>query len=355
MKITMGVVAVLVLLRLALPHVIKHVINEQLANMDGYRGRVDDVDVALWRGAYALDGLLIEQIDGDQPVPFVDIETVDISIAWAALLQGEVVAELVLTHPILNFVGGTNSQNGKGNDWRETVDGLVPVTINHLRIRNGELHYRDFSTSPQVDLVAREMEAEVTGLSTNPGEDGERQPADLDLHATVQHSGELTLTGTLNPWEEHPTFDMNLTLERLAVRQLNPFLRAYAGVDAEEGRFFLYSELHASGGRFRGYVKPMIEGLSVFRFGEDGDLLDQLGDLAAQIVQDVFENPGTDRFATQVTLSGSFDAPGVDPIEALVGILSNAFIRAVTHGLNHPQDWEAEPRHRGSNQASVDG
>jgi hypothetical protein len=341
-KVVLAIVVVLVIARLALPHVIKRIVNDRLAHMEGYRGRVLDVDVSLIRGAYVLHDLLIEKTEHQTPVPFVNAPRIDISIEWAALLHGQVVAELVFDDPELNFVGGGNRQTGQGNDWRSVVDDVVPITINHLAIHRGQIHYHDFSSRPRVDLELGRLEVEATGLSTVRDE-STPLPARLDATGRVQRSGDVDVTVRLDPWALRPTFDLDLSMESLDARELNPFLRAYAGVDAEAGRFFLYSELHSRDGRFEGYVKPMAEGLSLFRFGESGDLLDQLGDAIVQVFEEIFENHGTDRFGTRVPVSGTFENVETDGWAAIIGVLSNAFIRAITHGVEGPSSaWHAE-------------
>src|SRR5438552_14901605 len=69
--IALGVLAVLlVALRLALPHFVKNYVNRTLSEIPGYRGRVGDIDIALWRGAYTIHGLDLVKTDGKVPVPF---------------------------------------------------------------------------------------------------------------------------------------------------------------------------------------------------------------------------------------------------------------------------------------------
>lgn len=342
-KVLVSILAVLLLVRLALPWIAMTAINNRLAQLDGYSGRVLGVDVSLWRGAYTLHDLMIEKIDDDVPAPFVQADEIDISVQWLALFQGSVVAELVVEHPVLNFVGGSTPQTGGGTDWRQTVDDLVPITINHFEIHRGEVHYRDFSSQPRVDVVAGALEVEATGLSTVRSDDDAPLPARIDLHGTVQRSGQLLAAIELDPWDEEPTFDLDLSVEGLHARELNQFLRAYGGVDAEQGSVFVYAEIESRHGVFDGYVKPMVEHLSLFRFGEEGDLPHQIADAFLQVVQDIFENHGTDRFATRVDVSGSFDAPGVNPLQAVVGVLENTFIRAFQHGLDRSGDgWQPD-------------
>ena len=49
---TIAVIAVLLIgLRLALPSLVKNYLNQQLAEMGDYQGRIADVDIALWRSA----------------------------------------------------------------------------------------------------------------------------------------------------------------------------------------------------------------------------------------------------------------------------------------------------------------
>ena len=342
-KVLLGIVGLLVLGRLALPWILKSVINDRLANMDGYSGRVLDVDVSLLRGAYVLDDLRIERVDEDVRVPFVEAERIDVSLEWLALFQGSVVAEIVAEHPVLNFVNGARGQNGEGNDWRDTVDDLVPITINHFAVHDGEVHYRDFGSRPTVDLVAADLEVEATGLSTQQDETGRRLPAHVEVSARVQRSGRLRATIDLDPWQERPTFDLALALERLPARELNRFLRAYAWVDAEGGDFFCYSEISSRRGNFQGYVKPMVEHLDLVEWGEHGDVVNVIADLVVQLVVDLFENHGTDRFATRVNVSGSFDEPGVSALQAVVGVLRNTFIEAFEHGLERgPSSWRPD-------------
>lgn len=52
-----GLVVLLAGLHIALPYLVRDYLNDKLADMGDYRGRVNDVDLALWRGAYRINGL----------------------------------------------------------------------------------------------------------------------------------------------------------------------------------------------------------------------------------------------------------------------------------------------------------
>lgn len=343
-KVVVVILVLLVAFRLALPTIVKVVINDRLANLEGYYGHVEDVDIALWRGAYELKSLNIVTLGGDMPAPLFSVDEADIHIDWWALFDGEVVAEITMAHPMINFVvSGGDTQAGQGNDWRQVVDDIVPITISRLEVHDGEITYADYTSSPPVSLRLTDTEAVASGLSTHDDPNTAELPARLDVYANAMNTGALEAHMNLDPWDERPTFDLDLALEHLQAEEVNDMLSAYAGVDAEAGRLFLYSEISARNGTFEGYVKPMAEGLSVFRFGEDGDVIDVFGDFLLSLVLEVFENHGTDRFAVRVPVSGSFDHPSADPWEAVVSILYNAFIRAISHGVENTGGWRREP------------
>lgn len=344
-KAVLAVIVILVAARVALPYAIEAYLNHRLAELEGYRGHVEDVDVALIRGAYRIEGLEIVKTDGEVPVPFVSIPSIDISVEWGAILEGAVVAEIVLDRPELNFVAGSSrsaSQTGEEADWRALVDDMVPITINRFDVHDGEVHYRDYGARPAIDLRVHQLEVQAHNLSTIRETD-EELPADVDLRAVVQSGGQLMTYVRLDPWDEQPTFDLRLELEHLPATDLNPMLRHYVGIDAEEGQAFLYSEISARDGRFRGYVKPMAEGLEVFHLDEEGGFFDKIGDFFVEMVQEVFSNQGSDpdRFAVRVPVSGSFESPDTDMWAAVASVLYNAFIEAIHHGFED-RGWSRE-------------
>ncbi len=57
------VLGLIIVVRLALPYVILHYANNTLEEMDGYNGHVNDIDLAVMRGAYKLDSIYINKVD----------------------------------------------------------------------------------------------------------------------------------------------------------------------------------------------------------------------------------------------------------------------------------------------------
>ena len=100
--------ALLIAIRVALPEFIKDFVNKRLAALDSYDGSVADVDLALWRGAYRIDGIRIVKTGTKEPTPFFAGDRIDLSIEWRSLVRGSMVSEAVLLQPNVNFVRAEN-------------------------------------------------------------------------------------------------------------------------------------------------------------------------------------------------------------------------------------------------------
>ncbi|MEJ0103617.1 MAG: hypothetical protein WDO19_14165 [Bacteroidota bacterium] len=63
-------ILLLVGFRIALPYILLRFVNRELTRIDGYTGKVEDIDVALFRGAYTIKRIHLDKTGGKIPVPF---------------------------------------------------------------------------------------------------------------------------------------------------------------------------------------------------------------------------------------------------------------------------------------------
>lgn len=345
-NIVLGILALLLALLLALQFLLEPLVlrfaNRKLDEIPGYKGRIEDVDIHLWRGAYTIEGLRLQKVEGDIPAPFFSASAVDFSIEWRALFQGKIVSEIYLDKPRLNFVvGPTQAQSQtKVDDWQDPVEELFPFTINRLEIRDGEIHFRDFHKTPKVDIHLDDLDALATGL-TNAQENGAPLPASFKLTGRAMNHAPLRLDLKLAPLARKPTFDLNAEVKDLRLPALNDFFKAYAAVDAEGGTLSVFTEMTASDNRFKGYVKPLTKDLDILDLREDGSNPIQLAweALVAGVGQ-LFENRGEDQFGTQIPFSGTFSDPNPEIWPTVGALLRNAFIRALNPAINNSIRYE---------------
>jgi hypothetical protein len=343
-SITLGtLVVLLIVLRIALPYILLRYVNRQLTMIDGYNGHVDDIDVALYRGAYTIKSIKLDKTGGKIPVPFFKADVIDLSVEWSALFNGRIVAEIEVERPMLNFVKGptaATSQTDIDKSWTTVVDKLIPFKLNRFVIHDGEVHFRDFHSSPKVDIKATKVQVVAQNLS-NAKHAKDKLPSTATASAAV-YDGEARLDMKIDPLTEVPTFDLNARLTTLNITNLNDFLKAYGNFDAEKGTVSLYVEAAAKDKKVTGYVKPIIKDLKVVSWKEDKDNLPKLAwEAVVGAVAWILNNHKKDQIATKAEFTGSIDNPDVDVWVIIGQLLRNAFIQALYPSLENTVNLNA--------------
>jgi hypothetical protein len=331
-------VALLVAVRAVAPLAVQRYVNRVLDRAEGYDGRIGDVDLGLWRGAYQIEDVEIVKSDGKVPVPLFKSPLVDLSIEWRALFDGSLVGEIQLEQPELNIVIGPREedQTGAEADWREVVRDLMPVKINRVAARNASIHFRSFRTDPPVDVFLRDVVLVVTNL-TNSEDLSENLVAHAAFQGRPMSSGRVEGRLAIDPYADQPTFDLDLVLAGVALPQFNDLFRAYAQVDVQRGTLRLVAELEAKEGRFHGYVKPFFEDIDVITPEEVDDQgpLKSLWETLVGTAAEVFQDQDEERVATRIPIEGSVESPDIGFFATLGNVVRNAFLESFVPALEH--------------------
>ncbi|MBA4055452.1 MAG: hypothetical protein C0490_12125, partial [Marivirga sp.] len=157
LKVFVIIVAVLVIIRLILPYVVLHYLNKTLAGMDGYYGRIEDIDLALIRGAYKIDSIYLNKVDSttQKQTPFLAASLVDLSIEWKALFHGSIVGELVFEKPMVRFTKDKVEPEEVSKDtaqFDKLLDDFMPLRVNRVELNDGNVQYIDEFSNPKVDV-----------------------------------------------------------------------------------------------------------------------------------------------------------------------------------------------------------
>jgi hypothetical protein len=311
--------------------VAKHYVNKELDKLEEYKGSIEDIDIALWRGAYKIEGLNIVKKGSEAPEPFFASSLIDLSVQWSALFKGEIVGEIVITDPILNFAVQPSSgevQNGGNNDWVQTVKNLIPLQINRFEILNGNIKYKDPTSSPKVFVGLKKLHLLATNLG-NADDSGELLPSHLLVDSEMSGNGKLNIEADLNALKQTPDFDLTMKVDDLDLSFLKDFTNAYAGFTFKEGQLFISSEVAMKDGVFEGYVKPILENTRVIDLdNENSSFWRKAWEVVVGGVLELFENQRKDQFATRVPFSGNVNETEVGTMSTLANVLKNAFINA---------------------------
>ena len=333
---TILIVIGLVLLgvRIALPGWVTDSLNRKMDRMGDYHGHVRTVDLHVWRGACSVHELRIEKHTGKVPVPLLYAPLANLTLSWQALLKGAVAARVILESPEINFVDATDSssaQSGKGVDWRAQLESLLPIRLDEVLIRDGTVHFHNFSTHPKVDLEATSVEGHVLNLSNV--RDANSRPAEMEFSALVLGDAPLQSTAHFDPLGKLDDFKFSLKIDRIELKRLNDLLQAYAKVDVESGDGDFVMELEAHEGQLTGYAKPLFHDVHVFSWKHDieqqhDNPLRAAWEALAGVLQNLFKNQGQDQFATRIEIRGRIGDTQTSTLQAIGSILHNAFVEA---------------------------
>ena len=338
--LTAGLILLLALvgLRLALPHWVESYVNRKLDSLPEYAGRIGEVHVHLLRGAYSVDDVEIVKTEGDVPVPFLAAGRVDFSVEWGALAKGELVSEVWVKDARLNFVQGpteASSQTDVDKSWIGMVDDLFPFQINRFEITNSQVWYHNFHTEPVINVYVSNMVAVATNLSNVRDRTG-NLPAGVVARGDTIGGGLLKLAVRLDPVSRLPRFDADASVERMDLRALNPFLRAYANIDVEGGNLDVFVELAAANGKYTGYLKPLAENVDVLDLGDENEgFFAVVWEMIVGGLTALVTNPPEDQVASKIPISGTVDTSAEVDLWATIGnILRNAFVDALNESLD---------------------
>jgi hypothetical protein len=331
-----SVVLVLVAVRLAMEPLLLRYANDKLDALQAYDGHIDDLDLALLRGGYRIQGIEIVKTGSGQPVPFFKGDAIEATVEWRSLLHGSLVAEGHLYRPQVNLVQARSeqqSQLGKEVNWVDQFKELFPFRFNTVRVHDGTITFRAPGIQTQDALTASHIDGVVSNL-TNVADSNKETFARYEFKASVLDGGSAQVDGGIDPLAVKPTFDLNLRLKNVQLPQVNPWLSRFIKADAESGEFELYTELAAADGKFKGYAKPVMHDVNIYSSEEPERnplrrLWEGLIDLAANIV----ENQEKDQVAARIPFSGTIENPDADIFATIGSVLRNAFVAAFARSL----------------------
>lgn len=338
----------LFVLRLAAPFAVEKGVNYALQQTPGLRGKIGDVDIALYRGAYQIKDIELYVIDGTLEKPLVRITRLDISILWAALFRGSVVAEMQFFQPEF-YYADTSEQEEKINDdasdeqtWVSLANKLVPFAIDRIDILDGRLMLETIATEQTNLSEINKVNGYISNITNSKDHSGSLV-TNMQLNGMIEGVCPLQLSGSYNPYAAKPTFNIDVEMQRLPVEHIDGLIAFYAPFDVEAGELDFAMEFIADEGKVDGYVKAGVYDLSVFRWHEDvvvdGDNPFQwLFEALSGGVAEIFEDGERDLLATEVPLEGQLDDIETPVWPAVLSIIKNAFGESLNIKVDEPEE-----------------
>lgn len=339
-KITLFVLALLIALRLALPYIVLHYLNKYLADLGEYTGHVEDVNIALLRGAYQIEDLTIQKISGKRKQPFLDVPLMDLSVEWKSLFKGSIVGEVEVYRPEVNFSFSEDEsqrQTGEEVDWTKIVKDLMPISINRFVVREGDVTLLNLFDASKEAIEMKNLNVDILNIR-NVEDRTDPLPSPVIARGDVPgYGGTLKFDSRFNLLRQMPDFDYSMAFENLQLPKLNTLAKPLTGVDFEKGTVSLYSEMAMRDGKFNGYFKPLTNGMKIFQWKEgDKRTIGQFfTELFAEGATELLENQKLDQFATRVPLAGTAKSVDTDVWTILINVIWNAYVDAFEKNVDN--------------------
>lgn len=278
LTITLAVLLLLiVIVRLALPSIIKRIVEGRLETMPGgYQGTVETVDVRLLQGEIGLQNFRIRKKNGQIPVPFLQAKEFCLKTVRDGWKPRTVMRYV---EPVFSWVDAESEAKKQLGPQKmiETLRERLPFELIRAEVIDGTGHFRNYQTKPDMDLYVQHLNVTWDNLvgCLPPGNSACR--SQLRGTAKVMKSGSLKLKGR---FARNPENDFHVTahVRDLRAPELNPFLNEYVKVKMTNGTIALDARYDRHGDRHDALLIPLLDDVEVGKAeGDDKSFLRKVG------------------------------------------------------------------------------
>ncbi len=202
------------------------------------------------------------------------------------------------------------------------LDTAWTVSIPVIRVTDSQIDFMDESLPIRFRTVVGDLDGEVLGISTRPG-----QVAEVDIHGSVDGYAPVVLTGSAEPFTQPPALDLALTFDGVDMALLTPYSGTYAGYAIDRGLLNLDLRYSLHEGHLEGQNNVVINQLKLGAKVDSDKALDLPLELALALLTDL--NGVID---LAVPVSGDLDNPEF----GLGSVIAGAFVNLLTKAITAP-------------------
>jgi uncharacterized protein DUF748 len=205
------------------------------------------------------------------------------------------------------------------------------VRVDRLEVVKSNFGFVNKAINPPYRAFVNDTSLTLTNLSSLPS----GETSEVKLTGKFMGSGPANAALKLLPSRPGPDFDLAVEIDETDLKTMNDVLRAHGNFDVTAGRFSLYTELRVRNRQIAGYVKPLFQDMTVYDARQDREkgVMRKVYEGVVGGVSRVLQNRPRDEVATRVELSGRLDKPDAGIIETIVGLVQNAFFKAILPGF----------------------
>jgi uncharacterized protein DUF748 len=211
--------------------------------VEGYTFRIGALDFHPIGLSLDVEQVTVVQNEHPDP-PVAQLATWHASIHWRELLSGHLVSDQWINHPVVHFtrpqaVKEVQDPSADQKGWQDAVFAIYPLQLNEFRITDGDITYRENTTSKPLHISQLNVRAgNIRNVRSKPHE----YPSEVHIDAVVFDRGRLQLDGQADFLAE-PSMAINadVNLQDIALADVLP-LTAQHQVHLTQG--ILFTEGH---------------------------------------------------------------------------------------------------------------
>ncbi|UPT68483.1 MAG: DUF748 domain-containing protein [Sphingobacteriales bacterium JAD_PAG50586_3] len=335
------------------PFILRRFANKKLRTLKGHYSEVKKIKIGAKK--ILIEGFLLDKLDKESGGrnKFLSAETVVITFNFKELWGGIFIADVFLERPVFTHINKEDDKTTGPTVKRKTNIthlNLFPFVVNKLEVKNGTVEYIDTLASPIVRLDLSKLYIRATSVSNIPEF---AMPAEVMVLGKA-YGGSIQIKGKVNLQKLKPDFDINAEVENIELNRLNNLFEAYGKFSIDNGGLSVYAEAVSVDGHYKGYVKPVVTGIVITAVEtEKSTLWRSIWESAVGKAIKLFENPKEEQVATKIPIEGEFKDIEINVWYAIVVVLRNAFISALTPSIDYEINFNTLKRSKGTNNGTT--
>jgi len=329
--------ALIFMIRAVAPSLILKQVNSTLETVSPlFVGHISDLDINLYRGAYRLENMEFRLREKQDEV-FFTARTIDVSISWRKLLQGQLTidalvdeANVTLTKVVLDAYK-KNSAQAKA-DSRKVKKSLIPVRVERVDIRNSNFQFAELLSIPE---ASRWRLGKIQGRLSNVTATKEAPLSPLSLQASIFDGAPIKVVASINTVQQSMAWDADIELKEFKLSNANAWLKRKLPLSFTSGTLDLYSEVRSEDGRIEGYAKPFVHKADVVAPSESFSGLKHFGiEVSTAAVNLILRDAKEKTMATKVLFAYEADKLQINKAKAISEAIQNGFSEKINPGID---------------------
>ncbi len=327
---------------------VEWVTKRTLSKIQGYSITYGNAKLQPTKLNYAITDLrIVKGSAGGKKEPLLFVGRAELGLHWKELLHGNLVAKVNVDRPKVNLIAANKKEDQQTDelpDLARQLDALMPLRVDRVQIRGGELTFID-KTQPEVPKVwLHGAEVTVENLATRAAL-ARGEPTVVALSSKLQKKGELSAYITADPLAKGLWFSGQVKAVGLDMAEFHDLIVSRSGLTLEEGTLDVFAEFDCRQNNLTGGVRPILKNPKVKQV--KGGVDNWFKKLAAKAAVGIFSDrvDGRNAIATTIPLEGNLKSgPEVQLWPTIFGVVRNAFVAGVAESFERLPPPKAEEK-----------